>query len=143
MNRVRLVAILCLLLAGCEGADRSLITSPVTLTPAPLALTPERPLETPAHFSQLCIAIPSEYRVESLTLRSDSGAEIRVGATLTDTKGQSHSFTSQSFLHGRRRYVCVSSDARDVFGEAFTQISIWSSAPFRTDEIRWMSTDKL
>jgi hypothetical protein len=143
MKSIPFVAALCVLLAGCEDADRSLITSSVTLSAKPLVLAPDRPLLSPAHFNQLCIAIPAEYRIESLTLRSDTGTEVRVGATLVDTDGESHSFTSQSFLLGRRRYVCLSSDAPKKTDVRYKQVSISSSAPLRTEEIRWISTDKL
>jgi hypothetical protein len=140
---IRFAAALCFLLAGCEGAERSLITSSVTLDREPLVLVPDRPLLTPAHFNQLCIAIPAEYRIDSLTLRSDTGTEVRVGATLVDTNGGSHSFMSQSFLLRRKRFVCLSSDSPEKPDVRYKQVSISSSAPLRTEEIRWISTDKL
>jgi hypothetical protein len=143
MNRVVFLAALCVFLGGCDGTDRSLISSPVTLGSDSLVLVPDRPLQTPEHFNELCIAFPPEYHVDSLTLRSDSGGEVRVRADLIDTKGESHSFSHQSFLFGKRRYVCVSSDSPDEPGVRYRKISISSSAPLRTEEIRWISTDKL
>ena len=138
------MAALCVLLAGCEeGEDRSLITSSVTLSTEPLVVAPDGALLCPGHFNQLCIAIPPEYRIDRLTLRSDTGSEVRVYATFVDTDGGSHSFTHQSFLVGHRRYVCLSSDSPEMSGVRYKQLSISSSAPLRSEEIRWISADDL
>ena len=145
MNRTLLVALLGVLLASCEGADRSLISSSVALGTKPFVLVPDRPLATPAHINQLCVAVPPEYHtdIDSMTLRSDSGADIRLSATLIDTNGGSHSFTHQSFLFSQRHYVCLSPESPEKPGVRYREVSISSSAPLRTEEIRWISTDKL
>ncbi len=142
VNTVRLLAALCVLLAGCEGANRPLISSPVILGHDPVVLVPDPPLSTRSHFNLLCVAIPPDYRIDSLTLRSGSGAEVRVTASLIDAAGVSHSFRSQSFLLSQQRYVCLSSDGREAPDARYKQLSIWSSVPFPSDDIRWLSTDK-
>src|SRR4051812_8101147 len=103
--RLLLTAAVCSFLTGCDSGDRLLTTSPVTLGSEPLVLHPDPRLRTPAHINVLCIAIPEEFRADKLTLRDPSGSEVHLSATLIDTNGGSHSFSSQSFLFGRRRYV--------------------------------------
>jgi hypothetical protein len=116
----------------------------MTLGNEPFVLVPSRTLGTPEHINELCIAIPPDYRIDALTLHDQSGAEVHVSATLTDTNGKSHPFTGQSFLFGQRRYVCLGEDSPiSLPGVRYKQVVIRSSASLRTDEIRWISTDKL
>ena len=143
MKRVLLLVALCCLLVACDGADQNLISSSVTLGGQPLVLVPERPLRTPFHFNLLCIEIPPDYHIDfhSLVLRNENGTEVRIAATLVDTDGAAHPFNHQGFLAGR--YVTLMSDPGEKPGVRFKEVSISSTPPLQTKEIRWISTDEL
>lgn len=141
VKRMLVLLGLCCVLAACNNADQNLITSSVTLDREPIVLTPRGPLSTPSQFNLLCIAIPTEYHIEASTLRNASGTEVQLRATLVTTEGLRNSFSPHGFLQGR--YVCLQSDSSQKPGIRYRQVLITSSAPFQTNDIRWICTDKL
>ena len=143
MKRLLLIVALCSLLVACDGADQNLISSSVTLDRQPLVLVPKHPLRTPFRFNRLCIEIPADYRIDfhPLALRNEYGTEVRIAATLVDTDGATHPFNHQGFLAGR--YLTLMSDPGEKPGVRYKQVSISSTPPIQTKEIRWISTDEL
>ena len=130
----------CCLLAGCDSSDQSILTAPVVLNQKPLVIVPKRALSAPFHISVLIVAVPSGYQLDEPLLRDPKGEKVVIQATLTSTHGQKHLLKQEGILQGG--YVVLVPDPPISPGSRFKEISIYSSAPLRTSEIRWLSTDK-
>lgn len=130
----------CCLLAGCGDSDRSLLKSSVTLNQKPLVIVPSHSLSAAFHFNVLCIAVPSNYQLDSESLRDPKGEKVVVQATLTTTEGSKQLFTQDGNLSGR--YLCLQADHSTGSGVRYKEVAISSSAPLRVTKIHWISTDK-
>jgi hypothetical protein len=107
----------------------------------PFVMVPSRSLSATFHFNFLCVAVPREYQIDASSLRDPNGQEIIVQAILTTTDGRKHAFTHSGCL--QRKYICLWADPSIDPGLRYTEVELWSSAPLRTTEICWISTDEL
>lgn len=126
-------------MAGCDNSDQSLLTAPVVLNQKPLVIVPKRALSAPFHINVLFVAVPPGYQLDEPLLLDPKGEKVVIQATLTTTHGQKHLFKQEGILQGG--YVVLEPDPPISPGSHFKEISIYSSAPVRTSEIRWFSTD--
>jgi hypothetical protein len=139
------VAILCFFPVCGFGESQTITSSPVTLSNQPFVFKPTRPLKTPGHFTDLSIAIPKEYRLDEKTwsVRKQDGTEIKVVAKLTTTEGEVHDFSQVNFGYGTgKQYLNLNSGLKFDPKLKYSQISIISSEPITTDEIKWYSDNK-
>ena len=141
MKKLFCLLTVCCFLAGCGSSDQSLLKVPVVLNQKPLVIVPQHSLSAPFHFNILCVAVPPEYQLDDSSLRDPNGERVVIQATLATTDGHKHLFTQDGVLAGR--YVCLQADPSIGPGSHYKEVSISSSAPFRTSEIRWISTDNL
>lgn len=129
----------CFIFAGCRDSDRNLLKSSVTLNQKPFIIVPSRGLSETFHFNFVCVKVPSGYQLDAATLQNPNGEKVELQAILTTTDGSKHLFKQEGCLQGG--YVLLQADPSISSGFRYTEMAITSSAPLRTSEIRWFSTD--
>ena len=134
-----------LFLSSCQSREqnRLLTTTPVTLSSTPFLVTVRPSLTTTGYFSQLCIAIPPGYEEDTKRwqLRAPDGNWIALSATLQKESGTLLQLDRARFLLGKKDYMCLAVTPSEQ-GSTYKQVSLQTTLPLKTDEIRWLSTDK-
>jgi hypothetical protein len=140
-----LAAVCCL--SGCSERDEILVNSTVNLDRTPLTIRPRGTIAAPGHFSLLCIKVAAPFKIDGLAVRGPSGDQVRIQATLTTVDGQEHHFRSSAVLQGG--FICLqespwqSQTTQTIRRKRINRISISSSEPFQTSQIRWISSEKM
>jgi hypothetical protein len=135
----------CLCAAGCKNAeDREIMSQPTLISQSAFVLDLEKPLIIRGHFSDLCIALPSDFDCDFKTfeVRNASGASISVEVLMTTSRGVIHKFDQPSFLFSDKRYLCLSRNGAMDFSDKYVRVEIISNSPFWAEKIKWLSTNE-
>lgn len=130
--------------SGCSERDEILVNSTVNLERTPLTIISRGTIAAPGHFNMLCIKVAAPFKIDGFVVRGPSGDEIRVQATLTTVDGQEHHFKSSAVLQGG--FICLQEAPRQsqtIKRQRIKRISVSSTEPFQTSQIRWISSDKM
>lgn len=138
------LGIILILIADCDVNEITVLQDGVRSMEPRVTLIPDDVLETPGYLTELCMSMPEGYSIDrdARCMRDQDGRAICVRAEAYLVRGGRVNLNDISGLQQPdRRNVCLS-DLELKRGDLVRRVDVFSSRPWRTRRIEWLSRDK-